>query len=234
MKYVTPTIILLAGMLVFVGGCASAKVEPTVKASQWFPKPDMIVVNNFAVDPRDVQLDRGLLATTMRDDGNRTPNAEESQVGKIVSEKLAVVLVDELRQAGIAAVRPGPQIKPTDTTVTLNGEFLTVDQGNQTARVWVGFGLGGSELRTRIQATQNGQLLAQADTKTKSSLKPGMLTSAGASAAAESGTAVAVGAATTGLNEAFFATVEADARRTAKEVASKIKDAYVERGWLTK
>jgi hypothetical protein len=232
MNYAKMTLLGLAGMLALLSGCAKAKVEPTVRASQWFPKPDMIVVNNFAVDPRDVQLDRGLLAKTMRDDGNRTPNAEETQVGKIVSDKLATTLIEELRNEGIPAVRPGPQIKPTDTTVTLNGEFLTVDQGNQTARVWVGFGLGGSELRTRIQATQNGQLLAQADTRTKSSLKPGMLTSAGASAAAESGTAVAVGAATTGLNEAFFATVEADARRTAKEVAKKIKEAYQERGWL--
>jgi hypothetical protein len=92
--------------------------------------------------------------------------------------------------------------------------------------------MGGSELRTRIQAVQNGQLVAQADTKTKSSLKPGMLASAGTAAAAESGAALAVGAATTGFSEAFMATVEADARRTAKEVAEKIHRAYVNRGWL--
>jgi len=224
-------LVITAGLLGLASGCAKAKVEPTVRAGN-FSKPDMIVVNNFAVDPNDVQLDRGLLAKTMRDDGNRTPNAEEMQVGSVVSEKLAVTLVDELRQVGIPAVRPSPAIKLSPTTVILKGEFLTVDQGNQTERVWVGFGLGGSELKTRIQAIQNGQLLAQADTRTKSSLKPGMLVSAGASAAAETGTAVAVGAATTGLNEAFFATVEADARRTAKEVAKKIENAYKERGWL--
>ena len=219
-------------LLAVIGGCAKANVDSTMKTSSPLPKPDMIIVNNFAVDPADVKLDRGMLAQTMRDDGNRTPNAEEAKVGALVSEKLASTLVEELREVGIAAVRPGPAVKPSNTTVVLNGEFLTVDQGNQSERVWIGFGLGGSQLKTRIQALQGGHLIAQADTSTKSSLKPGMLASAGASAAAESGTAIAVGAVTTGLNEGFLATVEADARRTAKEVARKIRKGYQDRGWI--
>jgi len=217
--------------LSIIGGCAGAKVDAT-KTSGPLAKPDMIVVNNFAVTPSEVKLDEGLLATAMRDDKNREPNAEEKRVGYLVSEKLASTLVEELREKGIHAVRPGANVQPSGTTVTLNGEFLTIDQGNQSERVWVGFGMGGSELRTRIQAVQNGQLVAQADTKTKSSLKPGMLASAGTAAAAESGAALAVGAASTGVSEAFMATVEADARRTAKEVAEKIHRAYVNRGWL--
>src|SRR5882672_7694173 len=184
-RFLKSSFFVLAGLaLALIGGCAKAEVEPTMKTSSMLPKPDMIVVNNFAVDPADVKVDQGLMAKTMRDDGKRTPNQEEIQIGNLVAEKLAATLVEELREVGIAAVRPGPTIKPTDTTVILNGEFLTVDQGNQTERVWIGFGLGGSQLRTRIQALQNGSLVAQADTSTKSSLKPGMLTSAGASAAA--------------------------------------------------
>src|SRR5688572_3956845 len=104
-------------LLAVVGGCAKANVEPTMRASSAMPKPDMIIVNNFAVDPSEVKLDRGLLAKTMRDDGNRTPNEEESQIGRPVAEKLAVTLVEELREAGISAVRPGPAIKPSNTTV---------------------------------------------------------------------------------------------------------------------
>jgi len=222
----------MAMLLAVVGGCAKANVEPTMQASRSMPRPDMIIVNNFGVDPAEVKLDRGLLAETMRDAEGKTPNVEEAQVGRLVAEKLAITLVEELREVGIAATRPGPTVRPTNTTVILNGEFLTVDQGNQTERVWVGFGMGGSELRTRIQAIQAGQLVAQADTSTKSSLKPGMLTSAGASAAAGTGTALAVGAVSTGLSETFTATIEADARRTAKEVAKKIRKGYEERGWL--
>src|SRR5882672_9090719 len=158
--------VLAATALAIIGGCAKANVENVKATPSYLAKPDMIVVNNFAVNPADVKLDRGLMATTMRDDGNRTPNQEEIQIGNLVAEKLAATLVEELREVGIAAARPGPTIKPTDTTVILNGEFLTVDQGNQTERVWIGFGLGGSQLRTRIQALQGGQLIAQADTST--------------------------------------------------------------------
>ncbi len=127
-------------LLAVVCGCAKSNVEPTMKASRNMPKPDMVIVNNFAVDPAEVKLDRGLMAKTMRDTEGKAPNEEEAQVGRLVAEKLAITLVEELREVGIAATRPGPTVRPTSTTVILNGEFLTVDQGNQTERVWVGFG----------------------------------------------------------------------------------------------
>ena len=227
--------LVLAGLaLALVGGCAGAKVDPTMTSNRPLPRPDFIIVNNFAVTPGEVKLDRGLMATAARDEKGRDPNEEEAKVGHYVAERLSVTLVEELRDKGITAVRAGPGVAPGNTTVILNGQFMTIDQGNQSERVWIGFGMGGSELRTRIQAIQAGELIAQADTSTKSSLKPGMLTSAGASAAAGTGTALAVGAATTGFSEVFMSTVEADARRTAKEVAKKIHQGYVNRGWLEK
>lgn len=39
-------------------------------------------------------------------------------------------------------------------------------------------------------------------------------------------------AASTGLSEALMSTVEADAKRTATEVAKRIREAYEARGWL--
>jgi Domain of unknown function (DUF4410) len=233
MNYLKLVVLGLAAMpFALAAGCAKAEVEPTMRTASTLPKPDMLIINDFAVNPGDVKLDRGMMATAMRDDGNRVPNAEESQVGRLVAEKLASTLVEELREVGIVAVRAGPAIQPSASSIILNGTFLTVDQGNQSERVWIGFGMGGSELRTRIQALQAGHLIAQADTSTKSGLKPGMLTSAGASAAAGTGTAVAVGAVSTGVSEGFMATVEADARRTAKEVARKIRKGYQDRGWI--
>lgn len=87
-------------------------------------------------------------------------------------------------------------------------------------------------LRTRIQAIQGGKLIAEAETVTESSLKPGMLTSLGLGAAAGAVAPIVVGAVTTGVDEAFLAAVEADAKRTAKEVAKKVEKAYQDRGWL--
>ena len=114
----------------------------------------------------------------------------------------------------------------------LTGQFITIDKGNQTKRVWIGFGMGGSELRTRMQISQGGELIAEAETATKSSLKPGILTSLGVGAAASTITPIVVGGVTTGVSETLLGTIEADAKRTAKEVAKKVKKAYQDRGWL--
>jgi hypothetical protein len=92
--------------------------------------------------------------------------------------------------------------------------------------------MGGSEIRTRIQAIQGEQLIAEAETKARSNLKPGMLATLGAAGAASAVAPIVVGAVTTGVSEAFLAVVEKDAKRTAKEVAKKVKKAYQERGWL--
>ena len=217
--------------LMLGGGCASATVDQTKRAGV-LPKPDMVLVTNFAVTPAEVTLDRGLMATAMRDASDRTLNEEENVVGHLVAEKLAQALVEELRNQGIPAARPGPNVRTSATTAVVTGQFVTVDQGNQSARVWIGFGMGGSQLQTRVQIVQDGQVVAIGETSTKAGIKPGMLVSAGASAAADSGAALAVGAAGTGLSESFLATVQADATRTAKEVAAAIKRAYVARGWM--
>jgi hypothetical protein len=213
-------------VMVGIGGCAGAKYQPEVMSGP-LPKPDVIVVQNFAVTASEVQLDKGVAATAMRDTGPGAVTDEEERVGHVVSDQLAQSLVEQLREVGINAVRAGAPIHTTSTTAFLSGEFLTVNQGNQSARFWIGFGLGGSEIKTHLQVVQNGVLVAAGETATKSSLKPGMV-----AGIAGGGAGLAVGAATGGFSETFLATVKADADRTAKAVAKQAKQAYFDRGWL--
>ena len=215
-----------------LGGCASAKIEPIKKAAGSLPRPDMVIVNDFAVKSAEVKLDQGVMAKVMRGSDSKTVSEEEDKIGHLVADRLSQFLVEELHNVGIQAARAGSAPKPTETTLTLTGQFITIDKGNQTARVWVGFGMGGSELSTRMQAWQGGKMVAEAETTTQSSLKPGMLTSLGVGAAATSVAPLVVGGVTTGLSETVRGTIEADAKRTAKEVAKRVKAAYQERGWL--
>jgi hypothetical protein len=224
---------LFAGVaLLVLGGCASAQVTQTKRTTGPLPRPDMVVVYDFAVTSGEVKLDQGVLQKALRDSSSRSVSVEENQVGHLVADKLAGSLVEELRKAGIPAVRASNQIRPSNTTVFLTGQFMTIDQGNQTMRNWVGFGLGGTELRTRIQVTQGGKLIAEGETSTKSNLKPGMLVSLGVAGATESVGPLVVGAAGVVVSEKFKGTVEADAGRTAEEVAKRVKKAYQDRGWL--
>ena len=215
-----------------LGGCASAKINPLKKATGPLPRPDMVIINDFAVKSADVKLDQGVMAKVMRDNDSRAVSEEEDKIGHLVADKLSQFLVEELRNKGIPATRAGSNVKPTGTTLTLTGQFLTIDKGNQTKRVWVGFGMGGSELGTRMQAWQGGKMIAEAETVTTSSLKPGMLTSLGVGAAATSVAPLVVGGVTTGLSEKVLGTIEADAKHTAKEVAKRVEQAYRDRGWL--
>jgi hypothetical protein len=224
---------LLSGMaLVILGGCPSASVTTTRTTAGPLPRPDMIVIHDFAVNSAEVKLDSGVMQKAMRGTSSREVSEEENALGHLVATKLSEDLVTELRKAGIAATRAGAQVMASNTTVHLTGEFVTIDEGSQTARIWVGFGLGGTKLRTRVQLIQGGMLIAEGETSTKSSMKPGMLVSAGVAAGAESVAPLVVGGTAHTLSETVRGTIEADAGRTAEEVVDRVKKAYQDRGWL--
>ena len=214
-----------------LGGCASVSVD--AKRHQQAEKPDFILVNNFAVKPNEVMVDQGVGMVAAREAGLLNQTDEEVKIGRIAAETMATKLVAALRDAGIKAYRAGDNVKPTTRTVIVGGRFLTVDQGNRTLRVAVGFGLGRTELRTQVVAYQNRVKIAEAETSTGSAPQPGVAVSLGAGAVAGSVASAAVGAGTGATaNEMFMSTVEADSQRTAKELAARIVKAYRNRGWL--
>lgn len=233
---------LITVLLAVVGmslGCASANVNVSKTPSEDIPRPNKILVYDFAVTPTDVTLDRGISPKVARGSGSDAQTAEEIKVGNAVAEAISKALVKELEKAGIVAQRAADYTgESTDGTAEIHGQFLSIDQGDRTKRAVVGFGLGGSEIRTRVEGYTwvGGKRLmtSEAYTSTKSSLKPGMLLSGGI-AIATGGAAVplGVGGAAAIGNEAF-GVIKADARNTAKEIAKVIRQYYVRRGWLSK
>jgi len=218
-------------------GCAKALVVPITAPREGLPKPDHITVFDFAVTPDDVQLDRGVGAKMLREVEGTSQTEEEVRIGRAVAEALAKKLVSELQAKGIKAYRARTAPSSSQTTVSITGQFRQIDQGNGALRTVVGFGLGGSQLGTSIQVYQGkgqeAKLVSKAETVTESSLKPGMgvLFPIGP-AAGTVATAAAVSGTTTVASEKFFATVEADAKRTAEEIAKRIITYYKRHGWL--
>jgi len=222
---------------VLVGGCAKADVAPTQTAAEGLPRPNYIRVYDFAVTSQDVALDRGASAELARDVRGTPQTEEEIQVGRAVAAALSGNLVKELRNYGISAYRVNEAPPPSATTASIRGQFVQIDQGNRTLRTAVGFGLGGSEVQTRYQVYQgvvpNERLVAEGETSTQSSLKPGMGVMLGAGAVAGTiATTAAVSGGLTVASETLSATVEADAKRTAKEAANKVADYYKRQGWI--
>ncbi len=231
-----PLAVVIIGFVV-IAGCASATGVPTQRASLTLPRPDRVLVHDFAVTPEEVALDRGILPRVMRVFGSDPQTKEESEVGKVVARVLSDSLVSELRGRGIEAHLATKSPPAGETTGSIRGRFVHIDEGDRTMRTVIGFGFGGSQLRTHVQIYQgpdsDARLVAEGDTVTQSGLKPGMGPLVGVGAVAGSvGTAAAVSGATTVVSETFFQTVEADAKRTASEIADHMAAYFKERGWI--
>jgi len=220
-----------------LAGCATATVTPSLQPTGVLPPPELVWVYDFTVTPNEVELDGGLGPRLARLIGKIVPAQEKLRVGRALGKVLATNLATELRSRGIKARRANDQTEPEETAASIKGQLRRVDEGNGTFRTVVGFGFGGTELQTHVQlfhgAGGDTQLVAEAETATASSLQPGIPTIVGIGGAAGSYLAGAVVAGlTTVPSERFYATVEADAKRTAETLAEWIADYYRQQGWL--
>jgi hypothetical protein len=226
------TIALVAGL----AGCAPTKVTTTTEYQGDLPRPGMVFVYDFAASPDEVKLDEGIIAK-LGDAGKGTPRTEQERaIGRKMAGVLASKLVTELDNAGIGAQRTSQPQPSGDNVLLLKGQFLSIDEGNQTERVVIGLGMGRSDVKTSVQVyetlTTGPFLVEQFIGDARSGFKPGMAESLGAGAAAgHLGAAAVIGGATTIGSEAFAANIEADADRTAKQLVKQIKQLYKDKGW---
>lgn len=189
--------------LVLLGCTAVEVVEPYSGAL--LPKPDRILVYEFSYALDQVKLQPHVSPGA----APRTASSIESQkheVGRQVSRVLRQRLVKELHKLGLPA-EPGPVTPlPPGNTYTIEGQFLSIDLGDLTQRAETG--LGRTEVRTRIQLYHHPEsgkrLLETLD-----------------------GTAKGAGATTMGAD------VEAEAVRTAEQVAEKLREFFVQQRWIS-
>ena len=196
----------LAGLL--LAGCGAAAVTPTFRTTDGLARPDRLLVYDFAVTPDELEIKGGLDPQASGGIGTEAQTREDIQVGQPFAKALTDSLVQELRNRGIEAQRATAAAPPGPNTASIKGRFLRTSQrGGSTL---VGFGLSDGRVRARIQIFQGTGLslglVAEAETATPSSLKPG------------SGPMVG-------------ATVEADAKRAATEIAERVADYYKRQGW---
>jgi Domain of unknown function (DUF4410) len=217
-------------------GCARTSVEQVPVQTTGLPKPQLIVVHDFAVSATDVALDRGLVAR-FRQAVSLTPQEEQRlKVEQEVSRVLTTHLVKELGSLGIP-VQPASGAPPiAGPTLSIEGQILSIDEGNRTQRMVIGFGAGASEVRSLVQVyetTPEGRRIVEDFYATvKSSRKPGMgpMTGVGA-ATGRAATSAAVGGGTTLLTERQQ-TVEGDAANMAKEIRKTLEQFFVRQGWI--
>jgi len=220
-------------------GCAPTHVETMREytGQTMLPKPDHVIVYDLAFSPEDVSPNSGIGAKLADFATGASMSDEQLKVGQAAANGFAEEMVKILREMGLRADRAKGSPMVTEKTLAIEGQFLSVDEGNRARRWVIGFGVGGSEVRAHIQ-TYYGKgatrlLLQEFETSAESSKKPGMGPMAGVGAAATTAaTGAAVSAGVSGVGESNQ-TVEGEARRSAKEVAKPLSRFFVGQGWIS-
>ncbi|MFM8459562.1 MAG: DUF4410 domain-containing protein [Planctomycetia bacterium] len=206
---------ILALAVLALAGCSSTSVYNLQKSgAPVATAPRLIFVSPFAVRAEVLHL------------GERS-RAEKAQLGAAISAGLASITASELqRYAAPSAVLTAGR-SPGAGTWHIRGEILKVDQGSRALRTAIGFGIGRTQLRTRVTVTEiradGPRTILTFRTTGSSGLEPGVAFGVvgGASAAKTAGGALL----------GSMAGVSSDMDRTAHEIAA-VLSAYLSRNGL--
>jgi hypothetical protein len=203
--------VVIGCALGLLAGCASTQMSNQNEYQGFLPKPDVILVYDFAVSPDEVKQDSGISARIGEALNKEPRTVQERIIGRQVSSALAAHLVAEIRKLGLNAARTNGAQPTNGNTLAIKGQFVSIDEGNRTARLVIGFGLGRTDVRTEVQAydiSGGNKVLANSfEMNANSSSLP-------------------VGSAE------FSAGVEADADRTAKSIAKQLKYFFLAQNWI--
>ena len=84
--------------VLFLAGCATATITPTVRAPAGLPRPDRVLVHDFEVAPADGELNGDLVPPMVRGTSARARTEEEMRSGKAAAKVLTDSLVAGVTQ----------------------------------------------------------------------------------------------------------------------------------------
>ena len=137
-------IILGCFAMLLILGCASVetRTHPKYLGGEPLVKPDKLLIYDFAFSRDQVQLDEGIGKdlTQLMKGREGTPKRElELAVGRKVANALSENLVNELGAFGILAERATRTPSTTENVLLVKGQFVSINEGNSTQRMVVGF-----------------------------------------------------------------------------------------------
>ena len=231
-------LLALSFTLAIGAGCAPTSVQTTYASGASLPPPRAIYVYDFTGHASEVHLDRGLGAKLENLGSEETPTQEKIALGRMAARALSEELVQRLRDLGLPAERAFGAPTRWGNALVIEGQFVTLAQGNQTERLVIGLGAGASDMQTRVQVYATGpgglQPVQEFATDVASGMKPGMAETMGVGAAADTlGTAAVAGAGLGIASEEFSAGVKAEAKRTAKAIVEQLQPYFLAQGWIS-
>ncbi len=211
-------------------------VAPVQYSGQHMPRPREVLVYNFTIDPKTIQLDSGMKARLEAMSGSADPQAERQELAYEVTSAISETLVDAINRMGLIAVPAGPGSEPQPGDIILQGQIVRVDAGNATRRAIIGFGAGKSQVFAAVQVLRaepggNAQILQTYNANANSGRTPGL--GLGAASAAAGHVAMAVAGSVAGTVARQRSGLEKDAEDLAKKVATNVGDFFAAQGWIS-
>jgi hypothetical protein len=230
---------LVAFLALLLVGCGRAHVQTGQQgAAVALPRPAHVVVTDFAIDPSEVKLDSGVSAEFMRTaSGTPLPDLLKQAAGA-AQDALAERLASRLASYGLPVERLPAKMTPPPGSLLVQGQIVSVDEGNRTRRTLVGLGAGKSSVGADAQLyyiTDPAQplFLESFNGTADSGRMPGAAETMGAGAAADRlATSAATTAATHAGGETRRTGEAANAEDLADELAKQIGAYAVKQGWI--
>ena len=221
--------------LVVVAGCASTKVTQQRLVTEKVPRPDRILVYDFAATPGDVPADSPVAGQHAEHSTPQT--AEHIAMGRQVGAAIAAQLVAEIRGMGLPAERASHQTTPRLNDIVIRGSLLSIEEGSEAKRLVIGFSSGASELTTMVegyQMTDRGlRKLGSGTVVAGASKAPGAAVPLAVLIASGNPVGLIVSSGMKAYGEASGSSkIEGRAEQTAKEIAARLKIRFAEEGWI--
>ena len=219
---------------IFIIACGRTGVRD-IKLTQEknLPRPSRILVYDFAVSEQEVKEYQGI----MRQQPNIKDAAErERLLAQEVKDALADEIVDGLRAIGFNVERVSRGTAVTGNELLIDGQFVTVDEGNPLHRLVIGFGTGASTVQAQVQTYQSNETrkLLEFTTVSDSGKMPGAAPTLGVGAAAQGG--VTAGMVVANAASSAAKTYKSDVARMAAsngdQAVRYLSEFFASQGWI--
>ena len=220
--------------LILLGGCAKTTVtqEQSYQGPR-LPRPARILVYDFAASAAELPAGYGMAVAVPP----ATQTSDDLSLGRKLGAEVARELVSELQGMGLPAVGAGGQPAPQLNDIAIVGYFVSVDPGSMVKRFAIGFGSGAAQVQTVVEVyvMSAGGLrrLGSAELDSTGSKGPGAALPLAVAVASGNPIGLIVSSAVKVEGEVSGrTTAEGSAKRTAKEIAEKLKAGAQRQGWI--
>lgn len=196
-------------------------------------RPTRILLYDFAVSEQEVKEYQGI----MRQQPNiKDAATRERLLAKEVKDAFAEEVVDALTPLGFVVKRVGREGKAIGSDLVIDGQFLTVDEGNPLSRLVIGFGTGSSLVESQVQVYQGKEArkIMEFTTQSDSGSLPGAAPMLGAGAAVQGGVTAGMVIANAAISgtKSFKSDVARMAAASGDQVARYLSEFFAKQGWI--